>query len=152
MNLFFYKKYIFLSAFFLSLVVGFFRCVPIEDLLPPVIRDFTIESEYNVTETIFLNAALSDNFGIGSVQVEIKYTGGVSSLDTIIQLNSDSIRARLVSLNQYRIVKIPVDAKTGIYDFRLIVTDRKTAEGKEPNVTRIETTFAVSGVAVSEGC
>ncbi|WP_291726034.1 hypothetical protein [Bernardetia sp.] len=146
MNLFFYKKYIFLSLFFLGLVVGFFRCVPIEDLLPPVVRDFTIESEYNVTETIFLNAALSDNFGIGSVRIEIEYTGtGSSTLNDTIFLDSDSIRARLVSLNEYRIKTIPVDAKTGIYDFRLIVTDRQTAEGKEPNVTRIERTFAVGG-------
>jgi len=53
-----YKKYLFLSLLSLSLVIGFSRCVPIEDLLDPSIGEFTLQEQYNVTETIFLDVVL----------------------------------------------------------------------------------------------
>ncbi|WP_375560683.1 Ig-like domain repeat protein [Bernardetia sp. OM2101] len=139
----FYKKYLIVSLFFLSLIIGFSRCVPIEDLLAPTISNLTINNQYNITDTIFLDAILTDNFGIDTVRIDIKKTDGISTLDTTILLNSDSIKARLLNLSQYKLVRIPVEAALGEYKLTLTVTDRKTKNGQAPNKTTTNRFFSV---------
>ncbi|PIY07646.1 MAG: hypothetical protein COZ18_16390 [Flexibacter sp. CG_4_10_14_3_um_filter_32_15] len=136
-----YKKYLFLSLLSLSLVIGFSRCVPIEDLLDPSIGEFTLQEQYNVTETIFLDVVLFDNFGIDTVQIDIKPIGFNSSFDTTIILSNDSIKARSLNLQQFAVTNIPSTAILGSYELTLTVID---VSGRRA-ITNISKRFVVEG-------
>ena len=144
MNFLFYKnlskKYFFLFLFFLGVVIGFSRCVPIEDLIDPTIGEFSLNEQYNITDTIFLDVVLFDNFGLDIVKIDINKIGSeTSSLNSTKIINSDSIKAKLLKLEQYEVIEIPLDAALGQYEFTLSVTD---ISGKEQTIKK---NFIVNG-------
>lgn len=115
-----FKKYFFLSFFFLGLIIGFSRCVPIEDLAQPLVGEFSLESEYNISDTIRLQAILSDNFGINTVEIDISPVE-----DVIFPWNYtktiDSVGARLLNLDESKI--IPSNISLGEYQLTLTIID-----------------------------
>ncbi|WP_338766855.1 hypothetical protein WAF17_04655 [Bernardetia sp. ABR2-2B] len=142
---FLFKKYLYLSLLFVGLIIGFFRCVAIEDLIAPTIGDFVLEERYNITDSILVTVNLFDNFVVEKADITIKKVGGNSSLDTTITISTDSTQARLVNLVDYPIF-IPVDAALGEYTFTLTVADGIEDENNPPpNITTIEKTFFVDG-------
>ena len=141
----FYKKTLVASILFLSLVLGFFRCVGIEDLLPPTIGNFTLQAEYNVTDTIFIDANLFDNFALGKVSVIIEPLdpNGNFSLDRVLK---DNVGARLLKLERYPVVVIPANATLGEYKMTLTVTDVVTETStRVANQKKITQNFMVGG-------
>ncbi len=145
------KKRLSTFIFFLFLFVGFFRCVAIEDLLPPSIGDFTLQEQYDVTETIFLDVLLTDNFALNEVIVKIqKINGDTSSTLNRTDTIRTNVRARLLTLERYPLVVIPADAALGQYELTLTVVDgnaktdaTSNVERKAPNRFSVTKTFTV---------
>ncbi|AFM05662.1 hypothetical protein Fleli_3333 [Bernardetia litoralis DSM 6794] len=150
MNFSFYKNlstnYLFLFFLFLGLLISFTRCVKIQDLIAPTIEEFALNEQYNITDTIFLDVNLFDNFVIESTTINIKSLEGTSSLDTTLVISSDSIKARSLNLIDYPIY-IPADAILGEYKLTITVTDGIKEENntEDPNITTTEKFFAVNG-------
>jgi hypothetical protein len=131
-----YKEKLFLFLFFLSVVMGFSRCVPIEDLSKPLIGEFILQREYNVSDTIRLQTILSDNFGINRVQIEINPVGTLALPWTYIK-NRDSVGARVLNLDESKV--IPSNISLGEYELILTIID---VSGLEQTTSR---RFIVSG-------
>ncbi|WP_338813036.1 hypothetical protein V9L05_16990 [Bernardetia sp. Wsw4-3y2] len=116
-----YKKYSFLSLFFLGLIVGFFRCVPIEDLSQPLIGEFALNNQYNVSDTIFLNTVLSDNFGIDTVIIDIKPAETLSRPWTNTK-KINNVGARVLELKDSSII-VPSSFSLGKYELTITTID-----------------------------
>ena len=141
------KKYLLLFLAFFGLIVGFSGCVAIEDLLKPTIGDFSLREQYNVTDTIFLDVVLLDNFGINTVTISIEPINNPASNFRFTEVIRDSVRARLLKLEGYQVVIIPVNATIGEYKFTLTVTDGVANDSEQPNESSIEKTFRIGGDA-----
>jgi len=127
-------NYFFLFLFFLS-VVGFFRCVPIEDLVAPTVGEFTLQEQYNVSDSIILTAILVDNFGISKYTIDIEAVDGAG----LWSYNStDSVKARLLNLKDTIIIPSE-NFVIGNYELTLTVFD---ASGKSKIRTK---NFSVEG-------
>lgn len=125
LNKTFYKKYLLLSLLFLSGIIVFFRCVPIEDLLPPTVGQFTLNEQYNISDTIRLRAVIADNFGVSTYRIDIE---PIDSTNTNLwrYTKTDSVKARLLDLDT--IIIIPSNPSfVGDYELVLTVFD---ASGK----------------------
>lgn len=124
-----FKKYVFLFLFFLGLGISFSRCVPIEDLVAPTVGEFTLQEQYNISDTIILNAILADNFGISNYTVDIEAVNGAGlwSYSSI-----DSVKARLLNLKDTIIIPSENFA-IGNYKLTLTVFD---ASGKSKIITK----------------
>lgn len=120
----------------MSSMVGFFGCVPIEDLARPLIGEFNLKSEYNVSDTIRLQAILSDNFGINKVRIEIKPVQSVA-LPWIYIKSRDSVGARLLNLDESKV--IPSNISLGEYELTLTIID---VSGLERTISK---KFVISG-------
>ncbi len=116
-----YKKYSFLSLFFFGLIVGFFRCVPIEDLSQPLIGEFALNNQYNVSDTIFLNTVLSDNFGIDTVIIDIKPAENLSRPWTNTK-KINNVGARVLELKDSSII-VPSSFSLGKYELTITTID-----------------------------
>ncbi len=113
------KKH-FCLLFFFSLVIGFSRCVPIEDLVQPIIGEFELQNQYNVSDTIRLRAVLTDNFGINTVRIDINPVGDVARPWNYTK-SRDSVRARLLNIEELQV--IPSNISLGQYELTLTITD-----------------------------
>lgn len=122
MNFSFYKnlskKHLFLFLFFLSLAIGFSRCVPIEDLVPPTVGDFTLNEQYNISDTIRFQAILADNFGVSTYRIDIE---PIDSTNTSLWRYSqtDSVKARLLDLEKTIIIPSNI---AFVGDYKLVLT------------------------------
>jgi hypothetical protein len=138
MNFSLYKilstNYLFLL--FVSLVIGFSRCVPIEDLAQPLIGEFALQNEYNVSDTIRLQAILSDNFGINTVQIDINPVESLSR-PWMYTKSRDNVGARVLNLDESKV--IPSNISLGQYELTLTIVD---ISGLEKTISK---RFIVSG-------